>query len=114
MVSADDVDVDGLVGHRGDKVVVGSRHTGVGARERLARANRAERALVHRSGVDPAHDDLEALRLQLADGVIDGRWAGRGGGSGSGQSERGGCQRARCEGGEEDLLHGCTFLVFCD
>jgi hypothetical protein len=40
--------------------VLGSRHTGVGARECLASANRAERALVHRSGVDAAHDDLEA------------------------------------------------------
>jgi len=109
-VSADDVDVDGLVGHRGDKVVLGARHTGVGARERLARANRVERALVHRSAVDPAHEDLEALRLQLADRVIDGRWARRCGRSGSGQSKRGGRQRARCEGSEEDVLH-CTFPV---
>jgi hypothetical protein len=75
-VSAVDVYVDGLVGHRSDKVALGSRHTGVGARECLARANRADRALVHRSGVDAAHDDLEALRLQLADRGIDGRWAG--------------------------------------
>jgi hypothetical protein len=63
VVSAGDVDVDGLVCHRGDKVVLGSRHTGVGARERLARANRVERALVQRGAVDAAHDDLEALRL---------------------------------------------------
>jgi hypothetical protein len=103
-MSARDVDVDGLVGHCGDEVVGGARYTGIGARERLARANRAERALVHRSGVDAAHDDLEALRLQLADGGIDGRWASRGGGSGSGQSERGGSQCARCEGGDEDVL----------
>src|SRR3954454_8504668 len=47
-LSAGDVDVDRLVGHRGDKVVFGSWYTGIGARERLARANRAERA-VHRS-----------------------------------------------------------------
>jgi len=47
---------------------------------------------VHRSGVDAAHDDLEALRLQLPDRGIEGRWAGRGGGSGSGQAKRGGRQ----------------------
>jgi len=114
VVSADDVDVDGFVGHRGDKVVLGSRHAGVGARERLARANRVERALINRRAVDPADEDIEALRLQSADGVIDRRWAGRGGGSGCGQSERGGCQRARDEGGEEDLPHDSTFLVVCD
>jgi hypothetical protein len=66
VVSAGDVDVDGLVSHRGDKVVLGARHTGVGAREHPARANRVERALVHRSAVDPAHEDIEALRLQSA------------------------------------------------
>lgn len=91
--------------------VFGSRLTGVGARECRASANRAERALVHRSGVDAAHDDLEALRLQLADRGIDGRWAGRGGGSGSSQSERGGSQRARCEGADEDLLNFVPFFV---
>lgn len=95
-VSAGDVYVDGPVGHRSDKVASGSGHTGVGARECLARANRADRALVHRSGVDAAHDDLEALRLKSPDRGIEGRWAGRGGGSGSGQAKRGGRQHARC------------------
>jgi len=111
-VSAGDVDVDGLVGHRGDEVVLGSGHTGVGPREGLARANRVERALVHRSGVHAADDDLVALRLQLVDRGIDGRWARRGARSGCGQCERGRCQCARGQGGQEDVLHCRAFLVF--
>ena len=62
----------------------------------------------------PADEDIEALRLQSADGVVDRGWAGRGSDSGCGQSEGGGCQRARDDGGEEDLPHDGTFLVFCD
>ena len=45
-VSAAHIDVDGLVGDRCDEVVARSRHTGVGARERVAGAHSAEHALV--------------------------------------------------------------------
>jgi hypothetical protein len=45
-VSAAHVEVDGLVGDRCDEVVAGSRRTGVGARERVAGAHSADRALV--------------------------------------------------------------------
>ena len=87
-VSAAHIDVDGLVGHRCYEVVVRPGYTGVGARERMARPNRVDRALVYLRGADAIHDDLEALRLQLADRGIDGRRAGRGGVRDSGQSQR--------------------------
>jgi hypothetical protein len=61
-VSAGHVEVDGLVGHRGDQVVIGAGSPGVGARERLSGPDRTERALVHGAGADAIHDDLVTLR----------------------------------------------------
>src|SRR5882757_10941880 len=102
-MSAGEVDVDGLADHRGDEVVPGSRITGsgIGARERLTRANRVDRALVQWGGAGAIHDDLQALRAQLVDRGIDRRWAGRGRVGGRGQSE--GCrgERAGSEGSDE-------------
>ena len=55
-----DVDVDGLVGHGSDDVIVGSRHARVGARVGLSGPDRVEGALVERCGADSIHDDVIA------------------------------------------------------
>ena len=73
-----------------------------------------ERALVHRSALDAAHDDLEALRLQLTDGGIDLRWARRRGGSGSGQSERTGARHVILFEGRDAAGKGGTIKRFME
>jgi hypothetical protein len=78
---------------------------------RLAGANRAESALPLRSYADAIHDDVEALRTQLVDRGIHGPRTGRGGVGGCCHSKRRCSQRARGEGGENQVLHGLAFLV---
>jgi hypothetical protein len=116
VVSAGDVDVDGLVGHGGDKVVVGSRHTGVGPQERLARANRAERALVHRSGVDPARSPgspaTAVVMVASTDDGPDGAAEAV-----PARSERGGRQRAAArevKGSSSWLYLSCVLSLMTD
>ena len=68
--SADHVDVDGLVRHSGDDIVVGAGNSRVGARVRLARPYRSDRALVQRGGAYTVDDDVVALGLRLADSAF--------------------------------------------
>jgi hypothetical protein len=68
--SAGHVDVDGLVRHSGADIVVGAGNSRVGARVRLARTYRSDRALVQRGGAYTVDDDVVALGLRLADSAF--------------------------------------------
>src|SRR5262245_34594455 len=78
--SACEVDEDGLAGHGGVEVVLGSGCSGIGAAVGLTRTDRGDGALVGRGGADFVDDDGVTVGLELGYRLIDAGWAGRSGG----------------------------------
>src|SRR3954447_2770607 len=105
------VDVDGLVGDRGQQVV--SRVAGVGAAVGLSGTDGDDRRLLDRGAADVIHDHVVALRFELADRVLCVARTARCGVGGRCESEDGRYETASDDGGKSELLHVSTsFFLF--
>src|SRR6476659_3965052 len=100
------VDVDRLVGHRGEQIV--TRVAGVGAAVGLSMPDGDHSGMVQRSAPDAVDDHLVALRLELADRVLGAARAARCGDGGCGEPEERCGQPARDDSGKSKFLHFVT------